>query len=93
MLALPQWYQILEMLSLKLRMMPCDICTCWNATYDMLDFAYQYRKAINKITNIWDMKLCCYEIKPHEWDVIQQLCNLLKVSIFLSYLMQASCSL
>jgi hypothetical protein len=46
----------------------------------MLDFAYQYRKAINKITDIWDMKLHVYEIEVHEWEMIRQLRDLLKVS-------------
>ena len=48
---LPQWYCILKSLSLKAQVIPHDIHTCWNATYNMLDFAYQYKKAINKITD------------------------------------------
>ena len=48
--------------------------------YNMLNFAYQYRKAINKIIDIWDMKLCAYKIEVHEWKVVQQLHDLLKVS-------------
>jgi hypothetical protein len=63
--------------------MPRDVRTRWNATYDMLDFAFQYRKAINKITDIRDMKLRDYEIEAHEWEVVRQLRDLLKVSIFL----------
>jgi hypothetical protein len=62
---------------------PRDVHTCWNATYNMLDFVYQYRKAINKITDIWDMKLRVYEIEVHKWEIIRQLCDLLKVSNFL----------
>jgi hypothetical protein len=77
---LPQRYRILESLSLEARMIPCDICTHWNATYDMLDFAYQYKKAINKITDIRDMKLRRYEIEVHKWEIVQQLRDLLKVS-------------
>jgi hypothetical protein len=72
-LALPQWYQILEALSLDAWVMPRDIRTCWNATYDMLDFAYQYKWAINKITDIHKMKLCEYKIEAHKWEVVQQL--------------------
>ena len=79
-IALPQWYRILENLSLDARVIPCDVCTRWNATYDMLDVAYQYKKAINKITDMWDMKLCAYEIETHEWKVVRQLRDLLKVS-------------
>jgi hypothetical protein len=60
--------------------LPRDVRTRWNATYDMLDFAYQYRKAINKITDIRDMKLRVYEIEAHKWEIIRQLRDLLKVS-------------
>jgi hypothetical protein len=49
----------------------------------MLDCAYEYRKAINKITDIRDMKLQQYEIETHEWEIIRQLRDLLKVSSFL----------
>jgi hypothetical protein len=79
-IALPQWYCILEDLSLEAQVIPCDVRTHWNATYNMLDFAYQYRKVINKITDIWDMKLHVYEIEVHEWEMIRQLRDLLKVS-------------
>jgi hypothetical protein len=72
-LTFPQWYQILEALFLDAWVMPHDICTHWNATYDMLDFTYQYKWAINKITDIHEMKLCEYEIEVHEWEVVWQL--------------------
>jgi hypothetical protein len=45
----------------------------------MLDFAYQHKKAINKITDMRDMKLRQYEIEKDEWEVIRQLHDLLKV--------------
>ena len=52
----------------------------------MLNFAYQYRKTINKITDIQDMKLYDYEIDAHEWEVVRQLHDLLKVSKHLNML-------
>ena len=60
-------------------MMPCDIRTRWNATYDMLDFAYEYKDTINQITDRRDMKLQDYEIEPQEWDIIKQLRDVLGV--------------
>ena len=48
----------------------------------MLDFAYEYKKAINKITDMRDMKLRMYELEVHEWKVVRQLHELLKVSKF-----------
>jgi hypothetical protein len=62
---------------------PRNVRTQWNATYDMLDCAYEYRKAINKITDLRDMKLRQYEIETHEWEIVRQLHDLLKVSFFL----------
>jgi hypothetical protein len=52
----------------------------WNATYDMLDEAYSLKAAVNKITEMRDMKLRQYEIEGHEWELLQQLRDLLKVS-------------
>ncbi|SRR6266851_4185980 len=78
-LALPEWFCILDELSLDARMMPRDIRTRWNATYNMLNFAYEYKDAINQITDRRDMKLRDYEIKPQEWDIIKQLWDVLGV--------------
>ena len=64
--ALPQWFCILEELSLEPHMMPHNVWTHWNATYDMLQFAYEYKDAINKITNTCEMKLWDYEIELHK---------------------------
>ena len=77
--ALPRWFRILEELSLKPCMMPRDVRTCWNTTYDMLQFTYEYKDAINKITDMRKMKLQDYEIEPHKWDIVKQLQDILAV--------------
>jgi hypothetical protein len=79
-IALPQWYRILDDLSLDPKVIPRDVRTRWNATYDMLAEAYKYKTAVNKITEMREMKLRKYEIEAHEWEVVWQLCDLLKVS-------------
>jgi hypothetical protein len=56
-LALLEWFCILDELSLDAHMLLCDVCTRWNATYDMLDFTYKYKEAINQITDRHEMKL------------------------------------
>ena len=81
MIALPQWYRILDDLSLDKQVIPRDVRTRWNATYDMLEEAYLLKGAVNKITKMRDMKLRQYEIDGHEWDLLRQLRDLLKVSI------------
>ena len=79
MLALLEWFRILDKLSLDAHMILHDVCTHWNATYDMLDFAYKYKEAINQITDRREMKLRDYEIEPHKWDIINQLWDVLGI--------------
>ena len=58
-------------------MMPQDIATRWNLTYDMLVFAHDYCKAIDELTGDRDMRK--YELDENEWELVEQLCNLLWV--------------
>jgi hypothetical protein len=64
---------------LKSCMMPRDVATRWNSTYDMLSFAYEYRFAYNEITANREMKLREYELLDAEWDIVTQLNSVLKV--------------
>ena len=50
----------------------------------MLKFAYTYCDVINKITDDRSMKLCDYERKDHEWKIVEELRDSLKVCIFIS---------
>ena len=49
-IVLPSWRRLLEELKMKERIIPCDVATRWNSTYDMLAFAFEYRKAIDALT-------------------------------------------
>ena len=60
-------------------MMPRDVTTRWNSTFDMLDFAVEHITAIDAITSDRDMKLRQYELSKDEWDVARQLWDVLKV--------------
>jgi hypothetical protein len=60
-------------------MMPRDVSTRWNSTYDMLNFALDYRMALDAIAGERDMKLHKYELKDAEWDIAKQLRDILKV--------------
>jgi hypothetical protein len=82
-IALPQWFRILNDLSLDKRIIPRDVRTRWNSTYLMLDEAYKLKVAVNKITDMRDMKLRQYEIEGHEWELVRQLRDLLKVRVYL----------
>jgi hypothetical protein len=82
---LPRWIQILEDLAndvdlsdpLAIRMMPHDVATRWNSTYKMLLFALDYRVAIDEISVDRDMRK--YELSEDEWELVQQLCDVLRV--------------
>jgi len=76
---LPQWFSILNDLKLAERMIPRDVATRWNSTFDMLDFAVEHIAAINTITGDRDMKLRQYELSEDEWNIARQLRDVLKV--------------
>ena len=76
---LPQWFLILNDLKLAKHMIRCDVATCWNLTFDMLDFAIEHITAINTITGDCDMKLRQYELSKDDWNFAHQLQDVLKV--------------
>ena len=64
-------------------MMPRDVATRWNSTYDMLEFAIEFREALDTITGEKEMRLRKYKMDNEEWEIAQQLRDVLKVSISL----------
>jgi len=64
-------------------MMPHDVSTHWNSTYGMLVFALEYHEAIDGITG--DREMRKYELWEEEWELVQQLCDVLKVCCTHSY--------
>jgi hypothetical protein len=62
------------------RMMPRDIATRWNYTYEMLSFAYAYREAFNELTSNRDMKMRKYELSDADWKIVNDLASVLKAS-------------
>jgi hypothetical protein len=60
--------------------MPCDVSTHWNSTFDMLEFAINYHKVIDAMTDKHKLGLGVYELDDHEWTLVTQLRNVLKVS-------------
>ena len=76
---LPQWLAKLKDLGLKVRMMPCDVSTRWNSTFDMLNFTLDYRVPIDEIISNHDLNLRKYKLQDEEWVVAKNLCDTLKV--------------
>ena len=78
------WYKTLAAHRLPPRMMPRDVSTHWNSTFDMLEFAVEYRAAIDTMTGARDFGLRQYELAPAEWKIASELRHVLKVRILLS---------
>ena len=60
-------------------MMPRDVSTRWNSTFDMLNFALDYRVPIDEITSTRDLNLRKYELRDEEWAITQNLRDTLKM--------------
>ena len=78
-IVLPQWNADLKDLNLKIRMIPRDVPTRWNSTFDMLEFAIRDRPAIDAITDNRDMKMRKLELDAEDWVIATELRDTLKV--------------
>jgi hypothetical protein len=61
-------------------MMPWDVSTHWNLTFDMLEFATHYRPAIDSMMAVCNFDLRQYELAPADWQIAMELQDILKVS-------------
>ncbi|TFY73210.1 hypothetical protein EWM64_g10802 [Hericium alpestre] len=76
---LPAWKATLTDLKLPIRMIPHNVATHWNSTYDMLMFALQYKKAVRTIVGDTHLGLEKYELTAHEWQIAEQLRDVLHI--------------
>ena len=64
-----------------MRIMPRDVRTRWNSTYDMLKFALEYKEGIKMLTSDLTNGLRKYELDEEEWVLVKELVNTLKVTL------------
>ncbi|KAJ8515393.1 hypothetical protein ONZ45_g7180 [Pleurotus djamor] len=76
---LPAWKKVLAALHLKERVMPRDVTTRWNSTFDMLDFAIEYRSAVQTMTQQHEEALGMYEMANSDWKIAEQLRDVLRI--------------
>jgi hypothetical protein len=69
---------------LGVRMMPRNVTVRWNSTFNMLDFAVTYRRALESLTGTLGMGLRDYKISDDDWNIAKDLRDILEVS-FLFY--------
>lgn len=74
-----QWYKTLTAHNLPHCMMPHDVATQWNSTFDMLNFAIKYHPAIDTMTATRDFNLRKYELVPSDWGIARELQDVLEV--------------
>lgn len=80
-IVLPAWRRILQDLKMPVTLMPRDVTTRWNSTFDMLHYALEHRKAVDTVTQQRDLCLRKYELDDDEWVVVEQLHDVLKVRV------------
>ena len=56
-----------------------DVSTRWNSTFDMLDFAVEYRQAVEEMTSDRRNDLRAFELTEDEWTIAVELRNTLRV--------------
>ncbi|THU92632.1 hypothetical protein K435DRAFT_671813 [Dendrothele bispora CBS 962.96] len=84
-IGLPEWQRACQRHGLASRVLPDDVKTRWNSTYDMLDFAVKYRKAVDDVTSNKDLEYRKHELTSKEWLILGDLLRVLKVGDYLSF--------
>ena len=76
---LPAWKSMLQDLGLHKWLMPCDVATRWNSTFDMLDFAIEYHAGVVAMVEAQGNNLQMLELSDEEWKIAMDLHATLKV--------------
>ncbi|TFY73141.1 hypothetical protein EWM64_g10871, partial [Hericium alpestre] len=74
---LPAWKSTLKDLGIKEHIIPCDISTRWNSTYDMLHFVLEHKRAVRAFVGDTKLGLDAFELTAQEWSIAQQLHDVL----------------
>lgn len=77
---LPRWKQLVAELGLPPKVLPRDVSTRWNSTYDMLVMAIQYKRTVRDITS--EDTLLQFALTSTEWTILDQLREVLKVCYY-----------
>lgn len=78
---LPAWKKRVSEAGLPERVMPRDVATRWNSTYNMLVFAIKYRVVVDAICADRELGLRKFELTTREWAIASQLADTLKVRV------------
>jgi hypothetical protein len=77
-IALPAWRRICKVHKLVSKLMPRDVVTRWNSTYDLLRFSLKYCDAIDAITADKTLKFRKFELYEEDWIIVRDLAAVLE---------------
>lgn len=78
-LLLPAWKAALQDASKPKKLIPRDVRTRWNSTYDMLSVAYDHRELLDNFVDVKSHDLRKFALSKEEWEIVRQLREVLKV--------------
>ncbi|KIM63481.1 hypothetical protein SCLCIDRAFT_117161, partial [Scleroderma citrinum Foug A] len=64
------WKDILANLRFTISLMPRDVATRWNSTFDLLEYALMHRKAVDLLTQRRELGLRKFELCDNEWVIV-----------------------
>jgi hypothetical protein len=80
-IALPGWRRACAGHNLAANLIPRDVATRWNSTYDMLSFVLRYHPVIDTVTADKNLKLRKFELDNDEWKIVGDLVLVLEVRV------------
>jgi hypothetical protein len=78
--ALPAWRSACGTKNMAVRLLPRDVRTRWNSTYDMLVVAVQYKDVVNAVTADRNLPLRKYELSDSDWMIVEDMVYTLEAS-------------
>ena len=92
-IALPTWCDACAAHSLHAQLIPHNVKTWGDSTYDMLKIALEYCEAVD-ITANKSVKLHKYELDDEDWEIVKNLLQVLKVKfaqLFINFVLYWLC--
>ncbi|KAG9308917.1 hypothetical protein JVU11DRAFT_11377 [Chiua virens] len=70
---LPGWQQTLEDLEQMVTILSCNVTTCWNSMFDILDYAIGHHEAVDLMTQHRELGLHAFKQTDEAQEILEQL--------------------